>query len=129
LLRSRVPVIGAAKAPARTSSPYHFILVCFTGIKRLRRLALAVLVLATIALGAPHEAQAHDIPGDVTVRAFIKPDGQRLRFLIRVPMVSIHDIEWPLVRTDGTLDLTRIDQALHDAANIWFAEGVDMFEG
>ena len=31
-------------------------------------------------------AAAHDIPNDVTVRAFLRPEGQRLRLVVRAPL-------------------------------------------
>jgi hypothetical protein len=93
-----------------------------------RPLAAVFGVLALMALLAIRLA-AHDIPADTTVRAFIKPDGQLLHFLVRVPMASINDIDWPLRRTDGTLDMPRIEPFLRDAATMWIADYVDMFEG
>ena len=39
--------------------------------------------------------QAHDIPNDVTVQAFLKPEGQRLRLLVRVPLKAMRDVEFP----------------------------------
>ena len=38
---------------------------------------------------------AHVIPRDVTVQAFVKPEGQTLRMLIRVPLKGIEDVESP----------------------------------
>ncbi len=73
--------------------------------------------------------RAHEIPADTTVRAFIKPDGARLRFLIRVPMAAIRDIEWPVRRVDGSLDIPIVEPALRDAVGLWITSYVDMFEG
>src|ERR1051325_10349247 len=36
-------------------------------------------------------AFAHDIPNDVTVQAFLKPEGQHLYFLARVPLKGCAD--------------------------------------
>ena len=43
---------------------------------------------------------AHDIPRDVTVQAFVKPDGHTLRVLVRVPLKGIQDIEYPRKERD-----------------------------
>jgi hypothetical protein len=77
----------------------------------------------------PVRPAAHDIPADITVRAFVKPEGQRLRLLIRVPMSAMRDIDWPMRRPDGYLDLARIDPFLRDASTLWIADDVDIFEG
>jgi hypothetical protein len=88
----------------------------------------AAAVVAVLTLVSP-VATAHEIPADVIVRTFIKPEGQRLRLLVRVPMTSIRDIEWPLNKADGTLDLTRIEPSLRDAAMLWISDNVAMYEG
>ena len=54
-------------------------------------------------------ASAHDIPADSTVRMFVKPDGPRLHVLVRVQMASINDVDWPLRRPTGYLDLARVE--------------------
>lgn len=72
-------------------------------------------------------AAAHDIPNDVIVRAFLKPDGQRLRLLVRVPLKAMLDVEFP-TRGAGYLDVSRADRALRDAATIWIARNVELYE-
>ena len=37
-------------------------------------------------LATPPTLAAHEIPNDVTVQAFVKPSGDRLNLLIRVPL-------------------------------------------
>ena len=44
-----------------------------------------VLIAASFFL-LPWCAPAHDIPNDVTVQAFVKPEGQQLHVLVRVPL-------------------------------------------
>jgi len=87
-----------------------------------RLLALGVLAL-------PLPAFAHDIPADSTVRMFVKPEGQRLHVLVRVPMASINDIDWPLRRPSGYLDLARVEPFLRDASTMWIADYMDAYEG
>jgi len=38
---------------------------------------------------------AHDIPGDVTVQAFLKPEGRHLRLLVRVSLKAMRDMVFP----------------------------------
>jgi hypothetical protein len=70
---------------------------------------------------------AHDIPRDVTVQAFAKPEGQTFKLLVRVPLKAIMDIEFPRKERDF-MDLERIDQALRDASMIWLARKIELFE-
>src|SRR5436190_23749703 len=74
-----------------------------------------VLLVLSLFFGGPR-LLAHDIPADATVRVFVKPEGQRLRLLVRLEMVSIQDIDWPLHKEDGRLDLAAIDPFLRQAA-------------
>jgi len=87
------------------------------------------LGLTTIlALAAASIAGAHDIPNDVTIQAFLKPEGQRLRLLIRAPMKAMRDIEFPQTAA-GFLDLARTAPLLPDAATLWIADAIAMYEG
>jgi hypothetical protein len=87
------------------------------------------LGLTTIlALAAASVADAHDIPNDVTIQAFLKPEGQRLRLLIRAPMKAMRDIEFPQTAA-GFLDLARTAPLLPDAATLWIADAIAMYEG
>ncbi len=74
---------------------------------------------------------AHDIPNDVTVQAFVKPEGRRLRLVLRVPLQAMRDIDYP--RRPGStssdlLDLSRADGALRDAATLWVSDYLDLYE-
>lgn len=77
-----------------------------------------------LALGA---LSAHDIPNDVTVQIFVKPAGDRLRVLVRTPLKAMRDMEFPK-RGPGYLDLARIDPLLPDAATLWLANFIDLYE-
>lgn len=70
---------------------------------------------------------AHDIPRDVTVQAFVRPDGRRLTFLVRVPLEAMRDIEFPTVG-QGFLDIEAARPLLRDAAMLWLADYVSFFE-
>src|ERR1019366_2567771 len=76
-----------------------------------RRIAVPCATLALLAallLALPWGAAAHDIPNDVTVQAFVKPAGEQLHLLVRVPLKAISDIDFP-ERAGGYLDLARTD--------------------
>ena len=53
------------------------------------------LLLVAPLLLLPWRAPAHDIPNDVTVQAFVKPDGDRRSVLIRVPLAAMRDLDFP----------------------------------
>lgn len=96
------------------------------GVRRRR----AVLAAAGLALFAtlPGRVQAHEVPADVTVFAFVHPEGQRLRLLVRVPLQSMRDIEFPLI--DFTyLDLRETEPLLTDAARLWISDYIRIREG
>lgn len=96
-----------------------------------RRIVAPSLVSALVAallLASPAGPAAHDIPTDVTVQAFVKPEGSRLYLLARVPLGAMRDIDYPR-RGAGYLDLARADAALHDAATLWLADNIDLYEG
>jgi HupE/UreJ protein len=73
-------------------------------------------------------AQAHEIPADVAVHAFLKPEPGRLRLLVRVPLEAMRSDEIPL-RGPGLLDLAKADPALRDAAMLWIGEPLELYEG
>jgi hypothetical protein len=73
-------------------------------------------------------ASAHDIPNDVKLHAYVKPAGQRLTILVRVPMIAMREVDFP-TRSGGYLDLGRADPALRNAAKLWLADNLEVFEG
>ncbi len=86
-----------------------------------------VAFLAALYLFFPCGAPAHDIPNDVTVQAFVKPQGQRLHLLIRVPLKAMRDISFP-ERGPGYLDLARASAVLPEAATLWIAGFIEVYE-
>ncbi len=82
--------------------------------------AIAICGLSVVAL-------AHDIPNDVVVQAFLKPDGDRLRLLVRVPLQAMRDVDIPK-RGPGYLDLTRAETALRNAATLWLTQEIQLYE-
>jgi hypothetical protein len=88
--------------------------------------ALAALVFCWAARVA-----AHDIPNDVTVQTLLKPEGQRLRLLVRVPLGAMRDMDYPKprdTRNSDLLDLARADATLRDAATLWVSDYIDLYE-
>ena len=80
------------------------------------------LVLATTAA-----VSAHDIPADVVVHAYLRPDGQRLHALIRVPLAAMRDVQFP-IRGPGYLEIAKADDFLRQAALTWVRDSLTLFE-
>ncbi len=92
---------------------------------RARAICIGVLsALLLVCLGSA----AHDIPVDVTTQLLVKPAGDHLRLLIRVPLKAMRDVEFP-ERGPGYLDLDRIDASLNESATLWIANEIEMYEG
>jgi hypothetical protein len=85
-----------------------------------------LLVIVALALAVP--AAAHEVPADVTIQSFLKPEGERLRFLVRVPLKAMLDIDFPK-RGPGYLDLNRLDPSLRHAATLWISDRIEFHEG
>jgi len=82
---------------------------------------------AALFLSAAPYATAHDIPDEVRVNAFVKPEGKHLNLLVRVPLRAMRDVDVPQ-RNGGFLDFTRVDSALRDAATLWLSDDVELYE-
>lgn len=94
---------------------------------KLTSVALAAVLLGGAVLVVPGTSYAHDVPADVLVRAFVAPDGQWLRFLVRVPLEAMQDFEFPQFGR-GYLDIGAADAMLRDAAVVWIAQAVQFYE-
>ena len=58
---------------------------------------------------------------------FVKPEGQRLTLIVRAPLEAMRDFRFPQ-RGPGYLDLAHADSLLQDAARVWIAEYLELFE-
>jgi HupE / UreJ protein len=87
----------------------------------------AVLVPAMV-FALSYSVAAHDIPNDVTVQMFVKPEGERLRLLVRAPLRACRDVDFPK-RGPGYLDLARAGDSLRDAATLWLSDAIQIYEG
>src|SRR4051812_20127516 len=91
--------------------------------------AVMARLLACIAIvfGTTHAASPHEIPSDVKINAFVKPSGNRLELLLRVPMGAMREVEFP-TRGPGYIDMPRVEDALRNAAQLWFIDNMDVYE-
>jgi hypothetical protein len=89
-----------------------------------RRAALALAALIAVLVSS---VAAHDVPTDIRINAFVKPAGDRLELLIRVPMAAIQEIEFPL-RGQGFIVVSRADEALRNAAKMYLIDNTTITE-
>jgi len=92
----------------------------------LRPLLAAGFVAAAVLTG-PSFSTAHEIPATVTVQSYIRARGDVLRMLIRVPLGSMRDMEFP-VRGPEYLVLEEVEPFLRDATNLWIVDYIQLFE-
>src|SRR5215831_15488337 len=86
------------------------------------------LVIAFAGATLPPTVRAHDVPGDIKVQMYVKPAGDRLQLLVRVPLAAMREVDVPQ-RGPGYLDLARAEPALRNAATLWIADNVEVYEG
>ena len=77
--------------------------------------------------GMALHSHAHDIPADVRLNIFFKPEGKTLKLLVRVPMSALREVDFPK-RGPGYLVVSQADQALRDAAKLWLIDSLDVYE-
>ena len=73
----------------------------------------AVLVLALTLQAA---LSAHDIPDEIVVQSYVRPQQNQMQVLLRVPLLAIADANLPKDGT-GYLAMAYLDPALREAAN------------
>ena len=95
----------------------------------MKRCLLPLLVVVALGVLLAPAPEAHEVPADVRIQIFIKPNGQLMRVLVRVPMASINDIPWPQ-RQDGMLDFAspELGRTLAEAATQGLADQLLMYE-
>jgi len=95
--------------------------------KRLGRLGLVGLITAGLLVSLPGTPFAHDIPSSVRVLAFVKPEGHVLRVVLRAPLEAMRDANFPQ-RGPGYLEIGKSAQLLRDAAKVWIADDIHLYE-
>jgi hypothetical protein len=91
------------------------------------RIHRSALLLAALTFLASH-ASAHNIPVGATVQMFVKPQGHTLQVLVRVPLTTYTDAEYPR-RAGDYVDLTKVDPSLRAAATVILLEPLTLYEG
>jgi len=89
-------------------------------------LAAALTALVCALMWAATPAAAHDIPADVKINAFFKPAGNRLELLVRLPLASLIDTDFPM--RGAFLDIARADEPIRGGIKVWLTDNIDVYE-
>ena len=87
----------------------------------------AVALVAALIFALPRAGVAHTIPDDIRVQVFVKPEGNRLYLLVRVPADTGTDVIFP-ERENGILDLAHAEPVIRGAVIQWLANNIDIYE-
>lgn len=85
------------------------------------------LTLIVMLVAASLPLRAHEVPADVIVQAILKPQANDLDLLVRVPLEAMRDVNFP-ESGPGYLLISESDETIHDAATIWIAQEVSLYE-
>lgn len=91
------------------------------------KLLIRLGVVTTLLVALAPRLAAHEVPNEVTVFGFVRPQAQTLTLLLRVPLKSLRDIDIPTY-SNGFLDFSRVDQALRDATALWLRDYIELYE-
>ena len=126
MVSTRGPRAATASAPAGRSPAAH---------RRALRLAALVLaavgalagLIAVVVAGSARPALAHDTPADIRITGGVKPAGERLELLLRVPMRALIEVDFPKHGRDY-LTVSEADPALRNAVKLWLTDNIDVTE-
>lgn len=85
-------------------------------MKLTQRSAFRMLGAALLFLSIQAGVRAHDIPDEIVIQSYLRPDETQLKVLLRIPLLALGDSALPKDGT-GYLALPYIDPALREAAN------------
>jgi hypothetical protein len=93
------------------------------------RAGTGLIAVASAVLAWRAGPLAHEIPADVTAHALVHPEDARLQVIVRVPLATMRDVDFPVTGA-GFLDLgdARLGTLLRDAATLWVAGGMAVYE-
>lgn len=89
---------------------------------------LAWCLALLVVLAAPVSVQADELPQRVSVQAFIKPEGQQLRVLMRVPMDALSEAQFPVRGSVGNIVFSEAGPAMETAAREYVLRNIRFYE-
>jgi hypothetical protein len=94
--------------------------------RSISKVLIAVALVLVTGVWGIGSVSAHDIPDQIIMQAFVKPEGDRLHFLVRIPLIMLANINLPK-RGPGYIDLAQVDPALQTALKAT-AEEIEIYE-
>lgn len=91
--------------------------------------AWSIMLMVLLLVIAPKAALADEIPLRVAVQAFVKPEGERLHLLMRVPMDALVEAQFPLRGEVGFVIFSEARGAMESAAFNEILQAIQLFEG
>ncbi|MDO8272692.1 MAG: HupE/UreJ family protein [Gammaproteobacteria bacterium] len=108
-----------------------FLLELTNGVAVMRRICgalfLAFLIPVLFAVFTK-VSNADDVPLSVAVQAYIKPEGNTLTVLLRVPMDALGEVDFPTRGVPGSLIFSEADSTLETATNVYILNALQLFE-
>jgi HupE / UreJ protein len=89
--------------------------------------SVRTMTAALLALTLQAALGAHDIPDEIVLQSYVKPQQDRLQVLLRIPLIAVADANLPKDGT-GYLAMRYLDPALREAAN-QISNGIVFLEG
>jgi hypothetical protein len=93
----------------------------------MKRSVLLLLLLLLLSLAG--NALAHEVPDDVRIHVLIKPAGNKLQLIARVPANAFIDNWFPTIPGTNYLDLAQTNPLLAAAAYTWVSDLITVYEG
>lgn len=97
---------------------------CFSKLSR----GLTVLLFMLVAFLPIKTVLADDVPLSVAVQAFVKPEGNQLSVLLRVPMDALGEIDFPKRGVPGFLIFSEADEELNTAVQAYILGNIRFYE-
>ena len=88
--------------------------------------ALGLALLAVILLAVTTRLLAHEIPTDVVIQTYLKPEADGVTLLLRAPLEAMRDVDFPQ-RGPGYINIEETEPFLRDAAEIWLANFIKLY--
>ena len=83
---------------------------------KIAKRSVRILAAALVALTLQAALGAHDIPDEIVLQSYVRPQQAHLQVLLRIPLIAITDANLPKDGT-GYLAMRYLDPALREAAN------------
>ncbi|HLT64066.1 MAG TPA: hypothetical protein VKZ92_06040, partial [Pseudohongiella sp.] len=90
--------------------------------------AWSIMLVLLLTVIGPKAVVADEIPLRVSVQAFVKPEGNRLNLLMRVPMDALVEAQFPLRGDVGYIVFSEATGAMESAAMNEILTAIQVFE-